>query len=158
MQMNRTQQAISRLFLTVKGFWHRMTIGTRTMVVDGDKVLLIRHTYVPGWQFPGGGVDPGETMPEAAAREVLEETGYRITGPLELFGMYHNSSPVTNRDHVAFYVAKSCEKAFDRKPDREISEVAWFDRSALPQKVTPATSQRIDEYFDGAPKRDIWGY
>ena len=97
MQMNRTQQAISRLFLTVKGFWHRMTIGTRTMVVDGDKVLLIRHTYVPGWQFPGGGVDPGETMPEAAAREVLEETGYRVTGPLQLFGMYHNSSPVTNR-------------------------------------------------------------
>lgn len=158
MQMNRTQQAISKLFLTIKGFWHRMTIGTRIMVVDGDKVLLIRHTYVPGWQFPGGGVDPGETMPEAAAREVLEETGYRVTGPLELFGMYHNSSPVTNRDHVAFYVATSCEKVFDRKPDREISEVAWFHRSALPQKVTPATSQRIDEYFDGAPKRDIWGY
>jgi 8-oxo-dGTP pyrophosphatase MutT (NUDIX family) len=158
MQMNRTQQAISKLFLTVKGFWHRMTIGTRIMVVDGDKVLLIRHTYVPGWQFPGGGVDPGETMPQAAAREVLEETGYRVTGPLELFGMYHNSSPVTNRDHVAFYVATACEKVFDRKPDREISEVAWFHRSALPQKVTPATSQRIDEYFDGAPKRDIWGY
>jgi 8-oxo-dGTP pyrophosphatase MutT (NUDIX family) len=158
MQMNRTQQAISRLFLTAKGFWHRMTIGTRIMVVDGDKVLLIRHTYVPGWQFPGGGVDPGETMPEAAAREVLEETGYRVTGPLELFGMYHNSSPVTNRDHVAFYVAKVFEKAFERKPDREISEVAWFHRAALPQKVTPATSQRIDEYFDGAPKRDIWGY
>ena len=158
MQMNRSQQLISKVFLTLKGTLHRMTLGTRIMVVDGDMVLLIRHTYVPGWQFPGGGVDPGETMPAAAAREVLEETGYRITGELKLFGMYHNASPVTDRDHVAFYVATGSEKVFERKPDREISEIGWFDRKALPQKVTPATSQRIDEYFDNAPRRDIWGY
>jgi 8-oxo-dGTP pyrophosphatase MutT (NUDIX family) len=158
MQMNRFQQLRAKVFLTAKGLWHRMTMGARVMVVDGNKVLLIRHTYVPGWQFPGGGVGPGETVESAAAREVLEETGYRITGPMEMLGIYHNTSPVTNRDHVAFYVAKSFEKAFDRKPDHEISEVAWFDRSALPDKVTPATSQRIDEYFDKSPRRDVWGY
>ncbi|AVF05965.1 hypothetical protein C4375_13285 [Devosia sp. I507] len=135
-----------------------MTVGSRVMVVDGDKVLLIRHTYVPGWQFPGGGVGPGETFEEAGARETLEETGYRVTGPMELFGLYHNTSPVTNRDHVAFYVAKSFNFEFERKPDYEIAEVGWFDRHNLPEKVTPATSQRIDEYFDGVEKRSIWGY
>ncbi|MVT00597.1 NUDIX domain-containing protein [Devosia sp. L53-10-65] len=135
-----------------------MTVGARVMVVDGDKVLLIRHTYVPGWQFPGGGVGPGETFEEAGARETLEETGYRVTGPMELFGLYHNTSPVTNRDHVAFYVAKSFNFEFERKPDYEIAEVGWFDRHNLPEKVTPATSQRIDEYFDGVEKRSIWGY
>lgn len=158
MQMNGFQRARAKVFLTLKGLWHRMTVGSRVMVVDGDKVLLIRHTYVPGWQFPGGGVGPGETMEFAGARETLEETGYRVIGPMELFGIYHNTSPVTNRDHVAFYVAKNFEKVFDRKADYEISEVAWFDRRALPEKVTPATSQRIDEYFDKQPKRDVWGY
>jgi len=158
MQMNRRQRLTAKVFLTVKGLWHRMTVGARVMVVDGDRVLLIRHTYVPGWQFPGGGIGPGETIADGAAREVLEETGHRITGPMELFGIYHNSSPVTDRDHVAFYVAKGFEVAFERKPDREIAEVGWFDRRALPDKVTPATSQRIDEYFDGAPRRDVWGY
>lgn len=158
MQMNRKQQMISRVFLTLKGFWHRMTLGARVMVVDGDRVLLIRHTYVPGWQFPGGGVDPGETLAEAGARETLEETGHRVVGPLRLFGVYHNCSPVTDRDHVAFFIATASEKMFERKPDREIAEVGWFDRHALPEGVTPATSQRIDEYFDGAPQRDVWGY
>ena len=158
MQMNGFQRLRTKVFLTLKGLWQRMTLGARVMVVDGDKVLLIRHTYVPGWQFPGGGVGPGETIDAAAQREVLEETGYRITGPMELFGIYHNSSSVTDRDHVVFYVAKSFEKAFDLTSNHEIAEVGWFDRSALPQKVTPATSQRIDEYFDRAPRREIWGY
>lgn len=158
MQMNGFQRLRAKVFLTLKGLWHRMTIGARVMVVDGDKVLLIRHTYVPGWQFPGGGVDPGETVYAAAEREVLEETGYRVTGPMEMIGIFHNSSPVTDRDHVAFYVAKSFEHAFERKPNHEIAEVGWFDRRALPEKVTPATSQRIDEYFDNVPRREVWGY
>ena len=156
--MNRFQRVRAKVFLTLKGLWHRMTVGARVMVVDGDKVLLIRHTYVPGWQFPGGGVGPGETFEEAGARETLEETGYRVIGPMELFGLYHNSSPVTDRDHVAFYVANAFKHEFERKPDHEIAEVGWFDRHALPDKVTPATSQRIDEYFDGVEKRKVWGY
>jgi len=156
--MNRFQRVRASVFLTLKGAIQRMTIGVRVMVVDGDRVLLIRHTYVPGWQFPGGGVDPGETVEAAGMREVMEETGYRVTGSMELINIFHNFSSVTNRDHVAFYVAKSFEKAFDRKPDREIAEIGWFDRFSLPQEVTPATSQRIDEYFDDAPRRKIWGY
>lgn len=156
--MNRFQRGRAKVFLTLKGLWHRMTVGARVMVVDGDKVLLIRHTYVPGWQFPGGGVGPGETFEEAGARETLEETGYRVIGPMELFGLYHNSSPVTDRDHVAFYVAKAFKHEFERKPDHEIAEVGWFDRHHLPEQVTPATSQRIDEYFDGQEKRSVWGY
>ena len=158
MQMNGFQRLRARVFLTIKGILQRMTLGTRVMLVDGDRILLIRHAYVPGWQFPGGGVSPGETMEHAGARETLEETGYRVIGSMELFGIYHNSSSVTDRDHVAFYVAKAFEQAFDRKPDHEIAEVGWFDRHALPEKVTPATSQRIDEYFDDAPRRDVWGY
>jgi 8-oxo-dGTP pyrophosphatase MutT (NUDIX family) len=156
--MNGRQRMIARIFLTLKGFMLRMTVGTRVMLVDGDKVLLIKHTYVPGWQFPGGGVDPGETFEEAGVREALEETGYRVEGPMELFGLYHNSSPVTNRDHVAFFVCKNFSHAFERKPDREIAEIGWFDRRQLPNGVSPATSQRIDEYFDGVEKRKVWGY
>lgn len=158
MQMNGFQRLRARVFLTLKGLWQRMTLGTRVMLVDGDKVLLVRHAYVPGWQFPGGGVGPGETIEHAGARETLEETGYRVIGSMALFGLYHNSSTVTDRDHVAFYVAKTFEKAFERQPDYEIAEIGWFDRHALPEKVTPATSQRIDEYFDNAPRRDVWGY
>lgn len=158
MQMNRWQVWRAKAYLNLMGLKRRMTLGTRTMLVDGDKVFLVRHTYIPGWGFPGGGVEPGETLEAAALRELSEESGYRVTGPLELYGVYHNSSPVTDRDHVAFFIARNFEKAFDFKPNYEIAEVGWFDKAALPEKVTPATSQRIDEFFDGVPKRDIWGY
>ena len=46
--MNRFQRVRAKVFLTLKGLWHRMTVGARVMLVDGDQVLLIRHTYVPG--------------------------------------------------------------------------------------------------------------
>jgi 8-oxo-dGTP pyrophosphatase MutT (NUDIX family) len=157
MQMNRWQTMRAALFLGLKGTAHRMTLGTRVMLIDGDKVLLIRHTYVPGWQFPGGGVDPGETIEAAARRELIEETGYRASGPLELFGIYHNKI-ATNRDHVVLYVGRQFEQQFEFRPNREIAEAAWFDKAALPQNITPATSQRIDEVFDQAPRRDVWGY
>ena len=158
MQMTRTQQLVAKVFLTAKGLWHRLTMGSRVMLVDGDKVLLIRHQHVPGWQFPGGGVSPGETMEHAGARETLEETGYRVIGSMQLFGIYHNTNWVTNRDHVLFYIARNHEFVFERKKDHEIAECGWFEITKLPEGVTPATSQRIDEVFDGAPRRDVWGY
>jgi len=158
MQMNRWQRMSVWLYLNSVGLRRRMTLGSRVMLVDGEKVLLIRHTYVPGWQFPGGGVEPGETAEESAIREVIEETGCRPVGQLELFGLYHNNNPLTNRDHIAFFVGRSFEKVFDFVPNREIAETGWFHRSALPEKITPSTSARVDEYFDGVERRAIWGY
>lgn len=158
MQMNRWQRLSVWLYLNMVGLRRRMTLGSRVMLVDGEKVLLIRHSYIPGWGFPGGGVEPGETVEESALREVVEETGYRPIGDMELFGLYHNNNPITNRDHVAFFVSRRFEKAFEFKPTHEIAEIGWFDKSALPEKITPSTSQRIDEYFDRVEKRAIWGY
>jgi len=37
--MNRFQRVRAKVFLTLKGLWHRMTVGARVMVVDGDRVL-----------------------------------------------------------------------------------------------------------------------
>lgn len=158
MQMNRWQRMSVWFYLNAVGLRRRMTLGSRVMLVEGDKVLLVRHGYVPGWSFPGGGVEPGETAEESAIREAVEETGYRPIGPLELFGLYHNNNPVTNRDHIAFFVSRKFEKAFEFKPNREIVETGWFHKSQLPEKITPSTSQRVDEFFDGVEKRAIWGY
>jgi 8-oxo-dGTP diphosphatase len=47
---------------------------------EDDRVLLVRTTYGPGWDIPGGFLHPGETPTEAAAREVSEELG--ITPPI----------------------------------------------------------------------------
>ncbi len=56
-------------------------VGVGTVVLDGDRVLLVRRGRQPGygkWSIPGGLVDLGETTEEAARREVLEECGIAV--------------------------------------------------------------------------------
>ncbi|MFI9361845.1 NUDIX domain-containing protein [Kitasatospora sp. NPDC053057] len=54
----------------------RAYIGCSVLLTDQDgKVLLLRASYRDQWQFPGGGMDPGEGPAECAARELWEETG-----------------------------------------------------------------------------------
>lgn len=133
----------------------RSTLGVRVMVRDeGARVLLLRHTYLPGWYFPGGGVEAGETVGEAGEREVLEETGIRLIAPPRLVSMHLNLR-VSPRDHVAFLVADTV----DARPAArlgEIAEVGFFALDALPEGVTGATSRRLDEIVRGAVPERTW--
>lgn len=56
-----------------------MTASALVVHPDGDKVLLGLHSAFKTWQFPGGHVEEGEAPHETAEREVLEETGVRVT-------------------------------------------------------------------------------
>ena len=48
-----------KVFLAFARWKRGMTLGVRAACFDGDgRVFLIRHTYVRGWYFPGGGVEP----------------------------------------------------------------------------------------------------
>ena len=61
------QRFRTRVHLQLTALRTRMTVGVRAVLIDGTRVLLVKHTYTPGWQFPGGGVEPGETAETAAA-------------------------------------------------------------------------------------------
>jgi 8-oxo-dGTP diphosphatase len=64
----------------------RPIVGVGAVIVDGDRVLLIKRAHEPlkgEWSLPGGAVDVGETLEAALAREVLEETGLEVSvGPV----------------------------------------------------------------------------
>ncbi len=64
----------------------RPVVGVGAVVLDEGRVLLIKRGHAPlkgQWSLPGGGVEIGETLEQAIAREVLEETGLTIeVGPI----------------------------------------------------------------------------
>ncbi len=133
-----------------------MTLGVRGVVIDADgSVLLVRHGYVPGWHFPGGGVEVGETFVHALGRELEEEACIRATGAPVLHGLFFNGH-VSRRDHVAVYVVRDYEVLGVRAPDREIEEARFFPRDALPAGTSAGTRARLAEILDGAPVSDLW--
>src|SRR5205807_3982862 len=82
-------------FLLVRG----MTLGVRAVVLDPDnRVFLVKHSYVSGWDLPGGGVDFGGTMEQAMRRELKEEGDIDLSGEAVLDGIFLKSH-VSRRDH-----------------------------------------------------------
>jgi ADP-ribose pyrophosphatase YjhB (NUDIX family) len=133
-----------------------LTLGVRCLVVDGqDRVFLVRHTYVDGWHLPGGGVEPGETVDDALARELKEEGNIELTGTPAQFGIYFHPA-MSHRDHVVLYVVRDFCQPAAPVPDREIMAHGFFSRDALPPDTTRATRARIAEVMAGAPASPRW--
>ena len=99
-----------------------------TVVVDPARgvLLLWRHRFITdtwGWEVPAGGVEPGESPVDAAAREVLEETGWR-PGPLRPQVTYHPSNGLSDQTFHVF-VADGAELVGAPSDPAESERVAW---------------------------------
>lgn len=131
-----------------------MTLGVRICALRGGEVLLVRHTYAPGWLLPGGGVDRGETVFAAAVRELREETAVIAGETPQFHGLFSNDDHFPG-NHVACFVIRQ----FDRqpwKPSFEISDARFFPVTDLPAEATGGTRRRIAEILDGGPVSHVW--
>jgi ADP-ribose pyrophosphatase YjhB (NUDIX family) len=147
---------LQRLLHRYWRFSRGVTLGIRAAVLDADgRVFLVRHTYVPGWHLPGGGVEPGETGLDALARELREEACIEIAGAPRLHGVYLNRH-ASDRDHVLLYVVREFRVTAAKTRDREIAEAGFFPLDALPDGVTPGTAARLAEIGDGRPPSPVW--
>ncbi len=137
--------------------WSRpLTLGARAMVLDGSgRIFLIKHSYIDGWHLPGGGVEKGETLLAALARELAEEGNIKLTATPELHGVFFNKR-VSRRDHVALYIVRDFHQEAPPKPNREIVDHAFFPLDALPADVGRATRARIAEVFRGVTVSELW--
>lgn len=152
----RFEPAIRRGLHLYWRFARGLTLGVRGLVIDAERrVFLVEHSYVAGWHLPGGGVEPGETLTTALARELREEGNIELTAPAALFAVYFNQR-ISRRDHVALYVARSFRQSAPPRPNHEIVAHGFFAVDSLPAGATAATRRRIEEVFAGRTVAEIW--
>lgn len=116
------------------------------MMLKDDAVLLVRLTYLPGWFIPGSGLQRGETLEQAARREVREE-GEAELGQLHLMGVY-TSLEEWKTDHNILFICR--DFTLSGQHDNEIAEVRFFDLDDLPEGLWPGHRCRLQEIRSGA--------
>jgi len=102
------------------------------------EVLLVHRTQYKDWSFPKGKVDPGETLPETAVREMFEETGVKVRLGRKLSVMRYEV-PSGQDKEVHYWASKLKDKAWKEsrfKPNKEIARLEWFEVTKALHKLT----------------------
>jgi 8-oxo-dGTP pyrophosphatase MutT (NUDIX family) len=145
-----------RLMQPIWRFQRSLTLGAQGVVIDADgRVMLVRHTYRPGWCFPGGGVEKGETVLTALKRELHEECGVAVDGTPDIFGIYSNESAFPG-DHVVLFIVRQWHRTHVPAPNYEIEAHDFFAVDPPPDGCAPATERRLAEVFGGAARDADW--
>ncbi len=114
--------------------------------VDGQLLLAIIHRKRYGdWSWPKGKVDPGESLPQAAVREIREETGLKVKLGVHL-GTQNYMLQNGAAKEVHYWAAKVSDKALAEstfKPDEEVERIEW----KTPKEIDDLLSYEQDKEF-----------
>ena len=120
----------------------RPAVGCVVHDPDDGVLLLWRHRFITGtwgWEVPAGGVDAGETLEHAVAREVLEETGWR-PGTLRRLHGYHPSNGLSDQRFELFAAAGASRVGVPSDP-AESSRVEWVPAAQVRRLVREGAVQ-----------------
>lgn len=122
-------------------------VGAGVAVLNDNKVVLIRRADNGLWDIPGGAVEPGEAVEDAARRELREETGLEAA-PLTLLGVF--SGPEFQHTYPDGNVVEWVTVLFSADWDDEVpragddaAKVAWYPLDALPTGLSPAAGRYL---------------
>jgi ADP-ribose pyrophosphatase YjhB (NUDIX family) len=112
-----------------------------------DGIVLIKRKNLPdGWALPGGFVDYGETLENAAIREAREETGLNV----KLIKQFHSYSDPNrdSRQHTisTVFIAEATGKA---EAGDDAAEVIIINQDNLPEKIAFDHKEILGDYFTG---------
>ena len=134
-----------------------LMVGAAILVVDEqNRLLLMRRSDSGCWGPPGGAVEPGEVVEDAAKRETLEETSLKIidmslfgvfSGP-ELYYKYPNGDEVYN----VTIIYRSNNWSGEVKINNEHTEWRWFEVGQIPENISPPIKPVIDQFKLGFSK------
>ena len=114
-----------------RGYPDRPFVGVGAVVWRGDEFLLIRRGKAPrlgDWSLPGGAQEVGETVFEAAVREIREETAIEITvtGLIDVIDSIHRDDDGRVNFHFTLIDVSAEWRAGEAKPGSDALTTAWF--------------------------------
>ncbi len=132
----------------------RPVAAVLAVVVRDRAVLLVRRANPPDaglWGFPGGKIEGGETIAEAALRELREETGVAACADRVLTALDAiDTAPDGAIRHHYLMVAVLCRwSSGDPEAADDAQEAGWFDVAALPAMAS-ASSQGVADLAESA--------
>jgi len=118
-------------------------VGVGVLVVEGDRVLLVRRGVAPErgkWGLPAGFLDQGEDPRATAAREALEEVGLTVAVE-ELLDVFHN--PPGRGGASIFILYRARRLAGEPTPGDDADDARFFPLDALPELAFASTRAAI---------------
>ena len=129
-------------------------IGVGSIIIESDRVVIVKRAHPPiqgQWSIPGGVLEVGEMVREAAIREAREETGF-IVEPGELLGVYDRILRDDQKRVQYHYVLVDflCRPVGGQlQASTDAAEVRWFTREELPAlKLAEDTFEVIGKGFE----------
>ena len=124
--------------------------GTTAIIFNElGEVLLELRSDNGFWGLPGGAVDVGESVEQGVKREVLEETGLRVS-IRRLVGVYSDPANQTISAYPDGHIVQHVTTAFectrdggDLRMSDESTDIGYFDARALPENTLAPHAQRI---------------
>jgi ADP-ribose pyrophosphatase YjhB (NUDIX family) len=125
-------------------------VDVRAVAFREGRILLVKEPGDAGWSLPGGWADVGESPSEAAARETLEESGYKVR-PVRLLAAYdrdrHGHPPILFHVYKLVYLCEILDEA--PSSDIDTDGVRFFGEQELPElSVTRVTRAQIIRFFE----------
>lgn len=122
-------------------------LAVNIAVLHENKILLTQREDFETWILPGGGVEEGESLAQAAVRETREEAGLdvELTRVVGIYSRLGNVSP----GYVILFAAKPIGGEIKCQPGETI-EVKWFAFDEIPSPLSVGHARRIKDVIEGA--------
>ncbi|HSL47325.1 MAG TPA: NUDIX hydrolase [Anaerolineales bacterium] len=135
-----------------------LLVGAAVLMLDEQNhLLMMKRSDIGCWGIPGGAMEPGEAVEDAAKREASEETNLEI-GEMRLFGVfsgpqlyykYPNGDEVYNVS-IVYLCRDWCGEI---RLNDEHSEWRWFSANEIPDSISPPIRPVIEQYKNSFSKR-----
>ncbi len=131
-----------------------MKVGVNVAIFRDREILLTKRQDFGVWCLPGGGVDEGEAIADAAVREAVEETGIEVR-LTRMVGIYNMPTANAWANLIVLFVGEVIGGAL-KAQDGEVVDMAYFPIDDIPDNLLWGHRQRIQDALDGIGGSSVW--